>query len=99
MLVGRTHLARDRVGAGVKRGGVGPLVGALSGGQVTRRALFLAWDRRHTPTSIGGRPQGPPPRIHSAPAPTRPSAFPSGFTENLPVKGNRAWGTGIALSK
>src|SRR2546421_1262890 len=27
MLFGRTHLARDRVGAGVELGGVGPLVG------------------------------------------------------------------------
>ena len=33
MLFGRTHSAGDRVGAGVERCGVGPLVGALSGGQ------------------------------------------------------------------
>src|SRR5947209_17588474 len=37
-LVGRIHSVMDRVGARVERCGVGPLVGALPGGQVTRCA-------------------------------------------------------------
>src|SRR5947209_13997506 len=76
MLVGRTKSAGVRVGAGVGLGGVGPLVGA-------RRALFLTQDRRH---STCGRPQGPPLRIHSTPAPTRPNVFLRGFAKNLPVR-------------
>src|SRR2546421_8454598 len=57
-LVARTHSAGDRVGAGVERGGVGPLVGALCGGQVTRYPLYLARNRRHTSPSTCARPQG-----------------------------------------
>src|SRR5437588_8429919 len=62
-LVGRTHSAGDRVGAGVERSGVGPLVGARCGRQVTRYPLYLARDRRQTSPSTGGRPQVPPPRL------------------------------------
>src|SRR3984893_6785312 len=44
-----THSATDRVGAGVERSGVGPLVGTLNGGQVTRSgglAHFSLWSLR-----------------------------------------------------
>ena len=42
-----------RVGAGVVLSGVGPLVGTLSGGQVTRRAY--AFTDLESQNSLGGR--------------------------------------------
>src|SRR6266700_6262662 len=57
--VGFCHGERHRVGAGAVWCGVGALVAA-------RRA---SW--RVGPSTPPGRPQGPLPRIHATPAPTR----------------------------
>ena len=93
------HLVARTLGRGSRRGrGRVGWCGAPCGDPVWETGnppCLLAQDRRYTSLSTSGRPQGPPLRILSitcppdrVPAPTRPKAFPSGFTKNLPLRGH-----------
>src|SRR2546421_8259302 len=62
ILIGRTHSAGDRVGAGVEMGGVGPLVGARRASSRTTAHVSL-----HPRAATRA-----PTLLHTTPAPTRP---------------------------